>query len=93
VKLILFDKNLREMHNKWNNKKFVEEQLVNHLIEVKELIETKDSHTLSECIDLINIVARYIDIRSNEKEQLEGFKNIMELAKHRYSKFYENRNR
>jgi len=89
----LFNNKLEKMAPKWNRKDFVEEQLLKHLSEVEELITAKDAHALSECIDLANIVVRYIEILSAEKEQLEGFKDLKELVEHRYNKFLKNKDK
>jgi len=87
--MIMFNEDLDVIASKWNDKEFVQEQLIHHLDEVDDLINKNDTHLLSECIDLINILNQYCKLLSKNMDK----SSLKELVIYRYNKFISNKNK
>lgn len=90
---MLFKIDLKDISPKWENKKFITEQLLKHYKETMELIRDNDSHLLSELIDCGNIINVLCNQLKKDKRQLEGYKSYKQLIDHRFDKFFENKDK
>lgn len=77
-----FEKELRKKSIKWKDNNFIENQILSHFEEIEELINKKDEHRYNESIDLINILAAYLQNNKNDVE-------INEIISSRKAKFFK----
>jgi len=94
----MVDFKLSEMSEKWLDEEFVIEQFNKHIEEVKDLFNNRDSHLMSEVVDLLAIstqmreefshTTKYVNKRMKFWDNISK-SNYNNLIKKRYNKFLE----